>query len=339
MTATTSNAGFGDLYSFISKAFLERYLPALLLQQHVEKDSIPANSSRTWKKQRLERIAPISGYDNPLVKAVVEGTVPTETVPTLTTISTTLSQYGNVMRVSDVVDLVHETSVFSEYIRLNGENMKETIERVYYAGIVNGTQSLLASDSAGTTTGSRTSVAGTINAPLLDKAIKTLQLANVPFVFKSAIGASTGFNTSGILPAYMAIVESNVLTDLSKIPGFIPVNQYPSGKSEMYEVGSYRHIRFFLSNLAPVVAGGGASASGTVATGGNNDVFQVLLFGSPAITVVDISKSMVTKVINPGTADSANPIGQWGSVAWKAMCNSVITNDTGVIRLEVAASA
>lgn len=339
MTATTSNSGFGDLSSFVSKAFLVRYLPAVFLQNYVEKETIPANSSRTWKKQRLENITPISGYDQPNQKAVVEGVVPTETVPTLTTITTTLSQYGNVMRVSDVVDLVHETSVFSEYIKLNGENMKNTIERVYYAGIVNGTQSLLASDSAGTTTGSRTSVAGTINAPLLDKAIKTLQLNNVPFMFESAIGASTGFNTSGILPAYMAIVESNVLTDLAKIPGFIPVNQYPSGKAEANEVGSYRHIRFFLSNLAPVVAGGGASASGTVATGGNNDVFQVLVFGKPAITVVDIASSMVTKVINPGTADSANPIGQWGSVAWKAMCNSVITNDNGIIRLEVAASA
>lgn len=339
MTATTSNAGYGDLSVFVSKVFLERFLPSILLTRFVEKDSIPANSSRTWKKQRLERIAPLSGYDSPSVKAVVEGTVPSETVPTLTTITTSLSQYGNVMRVSDVVDLVHETNVFSEYIKLNGENMKETIERVYYAGVVNGTQSLLALDSAGTTTGSRASVAGTINAPLLDKAIKTLQLANVPFMFKGAIGASTGFNTSGILPAYMGIVESNVLTDLAKIPGFIPVNQYPSGKAEADEVGSYRHIRFFLSNLAPVVAGAGAAASGTVATGGNNDVFQVLVFGDPAITAVDIAKSMVTKVIPPGTADSANPIGQWGSVSWKAMCNSVITNDTGVVRLELAASA
>lgn len=339
MTSTTSTSGLGDLSSFISKAFLERYRPALLLDRYCEKDTIPTRSSRTWKKQRVENLAPITGYDNPSLKAVVEGVVPTETVPTVTTYQTSMNQYGNYMRVSDVVDLVHETAIFAEYTKLNNENMQQTVERVNYAGIVSGTNSYLAADSAGTTTGSRTSVAGTINAPLLDLAIRKLQTGNAPFVFSKPIGASTGFNTTGILPAYCGIVESNVLNDLVKIPGFIPVNQYPSGSPEPNEVGSYRHIRFFLSNLAPVVAGAGAAASGTVATGGNNDVFQVLIFGKPAITLIDIASSMQVKVINPGTADSANPIGQWGSIGWKAMLGSIITNDAGIVRVEVAATA
>lgn len=340
MPQTTSNAGFSDLSAFVRKAFLERYLPALILPKYVMKESIPSNSSRVWKAQRLERIAPISGADQATVKAVVEGVTPSETATTLTTITTSLTQYGNLISLTDVVDLVHETKVFSEYIKLNGENMKETIERVYYAGIVGGTQSLLALDSAGSVTGSRSSVAGTINAPLLDKAIKTLQVANVPFLFRQGLNASTGFNTSGVLPAYMGIIESNVMNDLAKIPGFIPVNQYPSGKAEEYEVGSYRHIRFFLSNLAPVVINAGAAVSGTVSTGGSfNDVFQVIVWGDAAITAVDISKSMQTYVINPGTASAADPLAQRGYVSWKAMCASVINNDKGVVRLEVAASA
>ena len=338
MTFTTSNAGGADLSSFVSKAFLERYRPALLLDRYCAKDTIPTRSSSTWKKQRVENLAPITGYDQPTTKAVVEGVVPTETIPTITNYSIKMNQYGSYTRVSDVIDLTHETQVFGEFAKLNNENMQNTIERVNYAGIVAGTNSYLALDAAGNTTGSRASIAGTINAPILDTIIKKLQVGNAPFMFQKAIGASTGFNTTGILPAYIGIVESNVLKDLSQVPGFVAVNLYPSGTAEKDEVGAYRHIRFFLSNLAPVLAGVGAAPSGTVSTAGANDVFQVLVFGKPAVTLVDIASSMQVKVINPGTADSGTPLGQWGSIGWKAMLASIITNDAGIVRLECAAT-
>ena len=44
-------------------------------------------------------------------------------------------------------------------------------------------------------------------------------------------------------------------------------------------------------------------------------------------------------VINPGTIDKSDPLGQRGYVGWKTYFNAVRLNETWLARLEVAASA
>ena len=60
------------------------------------------------------------------------------TQPTITTVTLTLSQYGNLFRVSDQAEWINEVSVDTELMARNSENMAQTIETVYRDGIMGG---------------------------------------------------------------------------------------------------------------------------------------------------------------------------------------------------------
>ena len=50
------------------------------------------------------------------------------------------------------------------------------------------------------------------------------------------------------------------------------------------------------------------------------------------------NQAITPTVINPGTIDKSDPLGQRGFIGWKAYFNAVRLNETWMARLEVAAS-
>lgn len=343
--ATTGTSGYGDLSSFVQKAMLARAEAERPLSAKAKKYSLPTKSSRTTKWQRLERIAPSQGpdsgsYSYPATsRGLVEGVVPSDTVPTLTTISAQVQQYGLVMRVSDQLDALHETDLFKEYIKLMSENQKDTAERVIWAGILSGTQVGYATDSIGTLgAGGRATVAGKINSVALDKVIRTLDRADAKPMF-GAMKAGSSINTEGLLESYMAVCAPVVSYDLYKMAEFVPANRY-SQSAMPGEIGSYKKIRFFESTLSEAaLSAGSATGANTIfqsTNTSNNDVYPVLIFGADAFGSVDLASSLQTFVITD--ADHSNPLAQYKTAGYKFMSVSTILNDYWIYRLEVAVS-
>lgn len=332
---TLSN--YANLSNFVNKAGLEVAKPMLFLTKFGKKITIPDKASRNIKFKRVERLAPLTGAVAGSVKALTEGAVPGDVNPTETNYTLTLSQYGNVSRLSDMVGWTSEVDVDGEVVKRNAENMVQTIERVYYDGIVGGTSVQYASDSIGGTGAGRANVAGKINAVLLDKAIRTLQ-SNDAKVMTKQLTPSNAVGTQGVRSGFIAIITPQIKYDLEQIPGFIDVSKYPGGGAQPGEVGAYKELRFFMSTLDKQYLGGsGATTTGLAQTGSLNDVHVCLIIADNAFAAVDLASASEQFYVSG--ADSGNPLNQFVSIGWKAACGSIILNDAFITRIEVGVSA
>ena len=337
--AVTTVSTLSALTQYIQRKGLAVAEPNLVYAEFGLKNSIPQKNSKTMAFRRYERIAPTTGKDPATVKTLLEGTVPSDTQPTITTVTLTLAQYGNLIRVSDQAEWINEVSVDTELMARNSENMAQTLDSVYRDGIVGGTNFGRLTDSIGTIgAGARTTVAGKINAVALDKVARILKGADAKF-YNDQIDSSTKISTQGIRKSYVAIVHPDVEFDLESVPDYVPAANYSQNSGLMKgEVGSYRNIRFVTSTLAKYWEEAGASVAGTKGTTLAN-VYANLIIGREAYTVVDLASAANIFYTPASSQDHANPLGQWFSLGWKAMCGSVILNENWIYRLESVASA
>lgn len=338
--ATTST--YSNLGAFINKLGLEVAQPALQYSKFGKSFTIPQKSTKTIKFRRYERIAPTTGKDVANTKALVEGTVPSTSNPTVTDYTLTLSQYGNVMEFSDQAVWTTEVSVDTELMKRNSESMAQTVDCVYRDGIMAGTQFGRLTDSIGTIgAGARSTVNGIINSVALDKVIRALKVNDAKFI-KDIKGATNKVGTSGIRPAYVAIIPPEVEYDAERIQGFKSIADYPDqGDVLDGEVGSYKNIRFVTSTLAKNYNDAGAAVgSGFKSTGAsNNDVFPIIIVGQDAYACVELASASEV-IYNPQSkSDKSDPLNQFATLGWKAMCGSLILNDSWIYRLEVCATA
>ena len=339
--AVTTTSTLSALTQYIQRKGLAVAEPNIVIGEYGLKNSIPQKNSKTMAFRRYERIAPVTGKDASTIKSLVEGTVPTDTQPTITTVTLTLSQYGNLFRVSDQAEWINEVSVDTELMARNSENMAQTIETVYRDGIMAGTAFGRLTDSIGTIgAGARSTVAGKINAVALDKVARVLKGADAKF-YTEQVDATTKIGTQAVRKSYIAVIHPDVEFDLESVPDYVPAANYSSNAGLMKgEVGSYRNIRFVTSTLSKIFADSGASVAGTKSTSGSlSDVYPALIFGKEAYTVVDLASAANIFYTPASSQDHANPLGQWFSLGWKAMCGSVILNDAWIYRLETVATA
>ena len=70
------------------------------------------------------------------------------------------------------------------------------------------------------------------------------------------------------------------------------------------------------------------------------DVYPIIILGREANGLLPLkgANAIEPKVLNPGTPRGGDPLGQTGTVGWKAYFNAVILNDAWMVRLEVACS-
>ena len=341
MAGPATTASYPALGVFVDRAALAVAQPMLTISKFGLQRKIPTKNSKVIKFRRYEKLAPTSGAQPGTIKSLVEGAVPSTVNPTVTDLTATLYQYGNLSQISDQAVWVNETDVDSEVVKRNSENMVETIERVYWAGIIGGSTVQRLTDDVGGISGvGRVNVAGRINARALDKAIRTLQ-ANVARYITDGVSASTKIGTQGVRSGYVAVIHPHVKFDLELIPGYIPKSQYGSMDGTLDgEIGSYKEIRFVVSTLAQIFPDAGATASGTMSTSSSNsDVYINMIFGKEAYAVVELASSSQTYYTSAAQVDHSNPLGQFASIGWKAMCASIILNDAWLLRQEVVASA
>lgn len=337
--AANTTANHANLGVFVNRTCLAVAQPQILTNRFGRQESLPSKNSNVVKFRRYERLAPTSGLVPGTIKSIAEGVVPGDVNPTSTDVTVTLAQYGNVSRVTDWVTITSFEDVNQEYIKRNAENMAQTIERVYWAGISSGTNVLYASDSIGGTSTPRSAVAGKINGPLLDKAIRTLRKADTK-VLNKQLNPSGNIGTQGIRAGFVAFITPEIKYDLEQnVAGYMDVSKYPAGGAQEGEVGAYKEIRFFESTLASSFAAVGASLGSGFAGVGNNDVHPCIIFGAEAYATVKLAEASQSYYIPNSQIDKSDPVGQFSVVGWKAACAAKILNENWIIRLEVGVSA
>jgi N4-gp56 family major capsid protein len=295
----------------------------------LQSKTLPANNSMTMKWRRYNSL------DIPTVP-LTEGVTPTSKKLTSTDISTTLSQYGDLVEISDIIQDTHEDPVFQEAQAIVGEQAAKTVEvnrfnvlkacsNVFYANSVAGRANVVA----------KIAVA---DQRIIVRALERQEASKITNVVRS----TPNFNTENILPAFMAVCHVDLTTDIRSMSGFVGVQDYGNLSSFETEIGNVEDVRYLKSTIfKPYEDGGGTKGSMLSTSGSVADVYPVLYFGKDAYGIVALKgKFAITPmVINPNVPSKSDPLGQRGYVSWKAMQGTVILNDAWMGCLECACTA
>lgn len=326
---------------FLNKDFLARLTPLHVAKKWVRQLPLPAKNSGTLEVARIERIAPLTGSAAATVKSYIEGQTPGDTSITFTKIQLATALYAHLVRTTDQVDLLNERQILSEIQKLNAENMADVVELIINGILNSGTNVHRLTDSIGGNAGAaRVNVAGMINPAELDKAVRFLEVGNVP-TFTKAASATTQYNTAPIDACWIGLCHPDTAHDLRQMPDFLRVENYPSGASkEEGEVGKYNRIRFIASTLQKIYPNTGAASTGLKTTDATNtDVYTTIILGEGAAAYVDLAAGLDVVHVSHNSPDHANPLGLSDALGYKFRSGGGILEDARILRIEHGVSA
>lgn len=305
--------------------------PVLVLSKFGASKPLPMNRANAVKFRR-----PIPYSAVPASQLLTEGVTPTATALTFEDVSVTLNQYGGLNVLTDVVQDLAEDPVLKEMAILSGEQAARVIEQVIFGAVKAGTNVVYANGSA------RTDVNTVISLNKIRSSIRTLR-ANHGRPITRILDSSPNWNTRAVESGYIAVGHTDMEADLRNVAGFISVANYGSRQPVCAEeIGTIEGVRIVLTpDLAPFADAGGAKGSTVSTTGTSSDVYPLLVFAREAYGLVALKGKYAIEptVINPGVKDKSDPLGQRGYVGWKTYFNSVILNQSWIVRIESAVTS
>lgn len=331
-----ANTVYGDISprtaAHASKELLKRGIPYMVLEKFGQSKPLPEASSTTIKFRRYTALTAVP-------TALIEGVTPTAQTLDSDDVTVTLSQYGGLVRISDVILDTHEDDVLNESIALLGEQAAQQIENMRFG-------KLIAGSNFGFSNGA---VRSAVNTPLTvgvqRRAIRALKRQNARPI-TSIVRSTPSFGTENVAPAFVGLVHPDLEGDLRNQTNFVPAEKYGTITPWENEIGKLEDVRYLSSTIFAAFTAD-ADKGGAVGlmlpnatTPANAAVYPVLYLGRDAygITALKGQYAVTPMVVNPKPSDS-DPLAQRGSVGWKAMQSAVILNDAWMYRLEVAATA
>ncbi len=327
--ATTT---YGDISprtaAYAAKELLERAVPYMVFEHVAQAKPIPAKSSKTIKFRRYNAL-------DATPNALTEGVTPTAKTLTKTDLEATLTQYGDLIALTDVIQDTHEDPVFQESFDILSEQSAEMLEIVRFNVFKAGTNVFYANGTA------RSAVNSVMTLSLQRKITRALKRQNARYITKK-VASTPNFSTEPVAPAYIAICHPDCENDIRNMDGFVPVEKYGQTSPFPMEIGKVEETRYLSSTVIEpwASAGGDPGVNGVVSTNGTNaDVYPILFFGANAVGVVPFKGKnvVVPTVVNPKPS-AGDPLGQKGYVGWKALHTAIILNDAWLVRAEVAVS-
>lgn len=309
------------LRSYYDRLLLARALPHLVHGMFGQVRDVPKNSTNVIKFRRYNALTVST---TPLTP----GTSPASASLSITDLSATLGQYGNVIEHSDELLDTTEDEYLNEISKLLSENAGQTLDQVLREILVAGTSVQYASSAS-----SRVTVTSTmkISAAEVREAVRTLKNNNARKI-TNMINPSSAIDTVPVNSCFVALVHPNTTYDLKQESAFVPVENYPSQAGVMPgEVGKLDEVRFIESTYAKVFTGAGAAGI---------DVYATLVIGADAYGVSRLAGSAMELITKPlGSAGTADPLNQRATAGWKGWFTGLILNQNFMLRIEHAVSS
>lgn len=304
---------------------LRRALPYLCIEKFGQSYVLDNNSTTSAKFRRYEAL--------PLATVpLVEGVTPNGRPLSKTDVTATLVQYGDWVELTDVIQDAHEDKVLGEYMMILGEQAAQTLEAVRWGVLRGGTNVFYANG------GARNAVNTTLTLSLQRKCTRALMNQNASLI--TSVSKSTpDWGSQSIEAAYIAIGHTNIDAVVRGLTGYVNPKNYTFSDKWANEIGAVENVRYLSSTLfTPFADAGGAAGGNFLSTTGTNcDVYPIIFIARDAYAVVPLKgqNSITPMVVNPSPS-KGDPLGQRGSVGWKAMQATVILNDAFLVRAEVA---
>lgn len=282
------------------KTLIDEAQAELVHAQFGQKRPIPRNGGKTIE---FRKFAPLAKALTPLT----EGVTPDGKKLDVSNITAEVSQYGDYVVLSDVLDLTAIDPVVVEATKIIGRQAGLTLDTIYRTVLQGGTNVMYCPKDDGTAVASRAA---------LDK---TCVLT--PDVIKRAVASLKAVNAPKIDGSYVGIIHPFVAYDLMASEEWIDIHKYKNPEN-IYEgeIGKIGGVRFVETSEAKIY---------------ENGVFGTLILGANAYGITDIEGGgMQTIIKQKGSAGTADPLDQRSSVGWKAMATAERLIEPYMMRIE-----
>ena len=301
---TLSDGLSAEMKTFYDMTLIDEASANLVHAQFGQKRPIPKNGGKTIE---FRKFAPLAKAITPLT----EGVTPDGKSLSVSTITATVSQYGDYITQSDVLELTALDNTILEATKLLGRQAGVTLDTVVRNVMQSGTNVTycpkIGADGAETAVTSRSGLDNTCQLT-----VKVLQ---------QVVAKLRGQNAPTINGKYVAIIHPYAAYDLMRDPEWIDAHKYTNvGNLYEGEIGEIAGIRFVQTTEAKIYSGG---------------VFGTLVFGDGAYGVTEINGGgLQTIVKQKGSAGTADPLDQRSSVGWKAIETAELLIPQYLVRVE-----
>lgn len=300
------------------KRLLSRFRAKVVFMKYGLQRGIPAHGGKAIDFRRMEAIyaagnaGPAAAGSAPT--ALTEGTYPAEIQATWSNVQATVSQYGQYLKYSEVLDKQGLDNFTAEATDNFSEAMKDALDLLTRDVLVAGTNVQYASTAAsrgGLGSGMYLSLAE------LREAKRTLMAANVGPVEDGK---------------YVVITNPYALYDLEGDSNITNIWQYAGAQgmsNQLFDTAMKdlpMGFRLVLTTNTRVFVDAGVSTADVVAT---------LMLGEQSYGVIKYD-ALPARIIRhePGTSGIADPLDQIGTLGWKASHAAVIVNQNNLVRIE-----
>lgn len=312
VTMTTGTAGLSpEMKIYYDRRLLARALPVLLHSKFAQKRGIPKRGGKSIEFRKFSTL----GVSK---TALTEGVPPAGQSLVATAITATISQYGDGVKFSDLVETTTIDNVLEETTDLLAEQSGESIDELIRDVLVTGTNVQYWDG----TRAARVNIAATdiLNVATVRRAVLTLNLARA----------------SKISGSFHAIIHPRQAHDLQGTTEWVNAQQNAAARGDsnrLFEgsLGELYGVHFWVSDKVSFVADSGA---GSVV-----DVYLALFFGANAYGIVDLAGHNLKTIYKPlGSAGTADMLDQEQSMGWKVAFVTRILADEFMVRVETSTS-
>ena len=308
---TTQSDGLSaEMKTFYDMTLIDEASPNLVHDQFGQKRPIPANGGKTIE---FRKFAPLDKALTPLT----EGVTPDGKSLEVNTVTATVSQYGDYITLSDVLELTAVDNVIVESLKLLGRQGGATLDTVVRNVLQSGTNVTYCPKFVN---GVETAVTSRAN---LDT---TAQLT--VDVVQQVVAKLRAQNAPTINGKYVAIIHPYVAYDLMRDPEWIDAHKYAQPVN-LYEgeIGEIAGVRFVQTTEAKIYTGSGCPIGLAV--------FGTLFLGDGAYGTTEITGGgMQTIVKQKGSGGTSDPLDQRSSVGWKGMKTAELLIQQYLVRVE-----
>lgn len=299
-TQTTDSGGLSaEMKTYYEKRLLDAAQPNLVHDQFGDKYPIPAHGGKTIE---FRKYAALPVPEAPLT----EGVTPDGSSITVSTVTSTVGQYGAYVTLSDMLELTAIDRNVEQATKALGQQAGKKMDQIVRDVMATG--GTVHYPDGATGRGNITK-AMTLTTKMIFKAAANLRANNAP-----EIGDS-----------YVAIVHPYVAYDLMTSDGWLDVHKYAQ-PDEIYEgeIGKLGGVRFVQTSEAKVFEGAGASGA---------DVYCTFVLGAGAYGVTDVEGGGLQHIVKQMGAGE-DPLNQRATTGWKGTRTAEILESLYMVRIE-----
>ena len=305
---TTVSAGLSaEMKTFYDMTLIDEAQANLVHDQFGQKRPIPANGGKVIE---FRKFAPLAKATTPLT----EGVTPDGKQLSVSTVTATVSQYGDYITQSDMLELTALDNTILESAKLLGRQAGATLDTVVRNVLHSGTNVMYAEKKTDAGTEEVLS-----RAALDENCVITVEL------IQRAVAKLRAQNAPTINGKYVGIVHPYVAYDLMRDPEWIDAHKYAQPKN-LYEgeIGEIAGVRFVQTTEAKIYGNEGGLA-----------VFGTLILGDGAYGVTEVNGGGLEIIVKQrGSSGAADPLDQRSSVGWKAIKTAELLIENYLVRIE-----